>query len=206
MGQLYAFNLDEFFKNYGIKNYVETGTGEGISLEYAAKYPFKNLYTIDIDGELVASGKQKFKTDSRISFFHDYSTAAFLDIFTSIKNEPTLFFLDAHFPFADFGKMSYEESIRTFKEIAFPLKTELELIKQNRKNENDVIIIDDFILYDPIGDYATIKEGIVWKYEWLQKELNLETNASFIYDLFGDTHKFEKDLRHQGYLILTPKL
>ncbi len=101
--------------------------------------------------------------------------------------------------------MSYEESIRTFNETAFPLKEEIEIIQQYKNFKNDIIIIDDFIIYEE-GDYDTIKEGITWKYQWLQKELNLETNSKFIYDVFNDTHNFKKDIRHQGYLVITPKL
>ncbi len=26
------------------------------------------------------------------------------------------------------------------------------------------------------------------------------------YDVFNDTHNFKKDIRHQGYLVITPKL
>ena len=41
---------------------------------------------------------------------------------------PTLFFLDAHFPGADFHKCSYEESIREHKQDAFPLEEEVDII------------------------------------------------------------------------------
>ena len=50
-----------------------------------------------------------------------------------------------------------------------------------------------------------IEEGIVWEYEWLQDELNLQTSSNFLYDKFEKTHDFRKDLRDQGYLIITPK-
>ena len=60
------------------------------------------------------------------------------------------------------------------------------------------------MLYED-GDYDSIKEGVVWKYGWLQEEMNLETSSSFLYDLFKDTHDLKKDLRHQGYMIMVPK-
>ena len=204
MGELHAFKLEEYFEKFKIENYIETGTGQGISLSYALKYPFKNLYSIDIDDELIATAKKKF-TDPRLELIHNYSTNGIYDIVQKTKDIPTIFFLDAHFPGADFGKMSYEESIRTFNETAFPLKEEIEIIQQYKNFKNDIIIIDDFIIYEE-GDYDTIKVGITWKYQWLQKELNLETNSKFIYDVFNDTHNFKKDIRHQGYLVITPKL
>jgi hypothetical protein len=39
----------------------------------------------------------------------------------------------------------------------------------------------------------------------LQEELDLKTNSQFIYDMFEKTHDLTKDLRSQGYLIITPK-
>ena len=204
MGELHAFKLESYFKEFNIENYVETGTGQGISLTYALKYPFKKLYSIDIDEELIKTAKEKFN-DPRLELVHNYSTNGIYEIVQNTKDIPTIFFLDAHFPGADFGKMSYEESIRTFNETAFPLKEEIEIIKQYKNFKNDVIIIDDFIIYEE-GDYDTIKEGITWRYQWLQKELNLETNSKFIYDIFGQTHNFKKDIRHQGYLVITPKI
>lgn len=206
MGQITAFNLQNFIDDFGIQIYFETGTGEGVSLEYAAQFPFKQLYSVDIDGELVEKSKQKFKDVDNIKIIHDYSSNAIKEFIPNIdKKSPTLFFLDAHFPGADFHKLTYEQSIRQFKKDAFPLEEELNEIIKSRDTSNDVIIIDDFILYEPEGDYETIKQGIVWKYKWLQEELNLETNSAFIYELFNSTHNFVKDERHQGYLIIKPK-
>jgi hypothetical protein len=122
------------------------------------------------------------------------------------KDVSVLFFLDAHFPGADFHKMTYEESIRQYQEEAFPLENELRIIKSLRDISKDVFIIDDFVLYDKDKNYESIKRGQVWQYEWLQQELNIKTESGFIFDLFSETHNFEKDYRHQGYLIMTPKL
>jgi hypothetical protein len=69
---------------------------------------------------------------------------------------------------------------------------------------NDVIIIDDFILYEE-GDYDCINYNCTWQYGWLQDELNLNTSSKFLYDAFEKTHDIKKDLRSQGYLIITPK-
>jgi hypothetical protein len=114
-----------------------------------------------------------------------------------------LWFLDAHFPGADFHKLTYEESIRHFKQVAFPLESEIRKLTTLRDCSRDVFILDDFIIYEP-GNYECIKGGMVWKYGWLQEELGLQTNSQFIYDLLGSTHTFTKDTRHQGYLVITP--
>jgi len=206
MGQLTAFNLNEFINEFDVKTYFETGTGVGISLDYANKFNFDKIYSIDIDSELIENSKKKFGSINKINLINDLSKNALNKILPTLNNEePILFFLDAHFPGADFHKISYEESIRTYKEDAFPLEQELNIIKSIRNNSKDVIIIDDFILYEKSGNYETIKEGVIWKYDWLQEELNLKTESVFIYNLFKETHDFKKDERHQGYLIITPK-
>jgi len=43
------------------------------------------------------------------------------------------------------------------------------------------------------------------EYDWLQEELNLQTDSKFLYEKFEKTHEFKVDLRSQGYLIITPK-
>jgi hypothetical protein len=205
MGQITAFDLNEFITNYNTTIYFETGTGIGESLGYANNYNFKKLYTVDIDEELSDKIKKKYKGNDKIVVTCDYSTNAITNDLPKIpKEENILFFLDAHFPGADFHKISYEESIRQYKKDAFPLEQELKLIISNRNVSNDVFVIDDFMLYES-GDYDSIKEGVIWKYNWLQEELNIKTESYFIYELFKDTHDFKKDTRHQGYLVITPK-
>jgi hypothetical protein len=83
---------------------------------------------------------------------------------------------------------------------AFPLEDEINIIKSKRDTSQDVFVIDDFSLYEE-GQY----DSAVWKYQWLQEELNLQTDSAFIYKAFEKTHKIEKDMRHQGYLLVTPK-
>ena len=205
MGALYAFELQEFIDKYNVKIYFETGTGEGISLKHALRYQFDELYSVDIDKELIRRSlvlKQKRKNLRLIS---GKSTEVIEKYVPQIDDSsPVLFFLDAHFPGADFHKISYEQSIRHFKQDAFPLEEEVNAILRDRDVSKDVFIIDDFMLYED-GDYDSIKEGVVWKYGWLQEEMNLETSSSFLYDLFKDTHDLKKDLRHQGYMIMVPK-
>jgi len=206
MGQITTFDLNTFINKHKIKIYFETGTGECVSLEYAHKYNFETIYSVDLDSELYNSAVKRFGENENIILINDYSTSAISQIIPNLdKNTPILFFLDAHFPGADFHKMTYEESIRTYKEQAFPLEDEIKLITSLRDCKNDVFIIDDFVLYDKNSDYESIKNGQTWQYEWLQKELNISTSSNFIYDIFSNTHNLEKDYRHQGYLIITPK-
>ena len=53
MGEITAFDLSVLKNKYEIKNYVETGTGEAVSLQYALKFGFSKYYTVDIDEDLI---------------------------------------------------------------------------------------------------------------------------------------------------------
>jgi hypothetical protein len=206
MGQITTFDLNEFIKNYNTRVYVETGTGEGVSLSYAQSFDFDKLYSVDIDKDLIESAKNKFSANLKISLINDLSKNALEVILQELDPEiPTIFFLDAHFPGADFHKISYEESIRQYKKDAFPLEDEIKIISNKRDLSKDVFVIDDFVLYDYSSEYDSVKHGQVWQYKWLQDELNLPTESKFIFDLFDKTHTLEKDFRHQGYLIIKPK-
>ncbi len=202
MGSLKHFNLNQYITQHNCNIYVETGTGVGDCLEHATTFPFEQYYTVDIDGELVEKAKTKFTSLSNVNVIHNYSTEFLTELVPNLPPEfPVLFFLDAHFPGADFHKMTYEESIREFKEEAFPLLNEINIIKKHRDISKDVFIIDDWKLYD-----ENLKcEHPEWAYRDLQQELELITTPEKIMGLFSNTHSFKIDLKHQGYLIVTPK-
>ena len=206
MGLLREHKLTEYIDRYNLKYYFETGTGKAECLEYALRYPFEEYWTVDIDEDLIEESFNKFKNMSKnINLLIGKSTEILDEYVPQIpKESPTLFYLDAHFPGADFQKCTYEESIREHKKDAFPLEEEVDVILEKRDISKDVFIIDDLVLYEE-GDFECLKVGCVWEYGWLQEELDLKTDSKFLYEKFEKTHDFKKDLRSQGYLIITPK-
>jgi hypothetical protein len=200
MGEINIFDLTPYVEKHNCKTYFETGTGKGVCLSHALNFDFEKFYSVDLDEELVNDAKNRF-VGYPLTLINDYSSKALEQYTPTLDQEPVFFFLDAHFPGADFHKMSYEESIRTYKDEAFPLHQELTTIKKFRNTDKDVFLIDDFKLYEE-GDY----EFGGWAYSGLQEELGLVTKSQFIYDLFKDTHTFEKSLRHQGFLFIIPKI
>ena len=201
MGELNIFNLEHFNTKHNCEIYVETGTGIGVCLSHMLKYKFKKYYSIDIDGDLIEQAKNTF-TDNRIKFIHDYSFQALDKLVPKLPTDKSvLFFLDAHFPGADFGKTTYEDSIKEFKEEAFPLFKEIKMIKKHRDISNDCFIIDDWKLYDKDKEY----EMPGWEYAELQESLGLNISKDIILDNFKETHNYEVNLRHQGFLFVTPK-
>lgn len=206
MGCLKEHKLNDYIEKYDLKYYFETGTGKGECLSYATNHNFQQYYTVDIDEDLVKYCYEKLKSSNKnIEFLVGKSTEILEEYVPQIpKDSATLFFLDAHFPGADFHKCTYEESIRKYQKDAFPLEEEVDIILKGRDISKDVFIIDDFVLYED-GEYDCLNYGCVWEYDWLQEELDLKTNSKFLYDTFKDTHNLKKDLRSQGYLIITPK-
>ena len=202
MGDLSIFNLSDYVDKYGCKTYIETGTGQAVCLTYATNYGFNKFYSIDLDGDLIEEAKSKFISNKKVELIHDYSTEGLKYVCSLLpEGESVLFFLDAHFPGADFHKMTYEESMTEFQNQSFPLAEEIKSIKDNRDITNDYFIVDDWKLYDRTKNY----EYPEWEYEDVQKRLGLETNGSKIISEFGDTHTHEVSLRHQGFLFLNPK-
>ena len=206
MGLLREHKLTDYINKYNLKYYFETGTGKAECLEYALRYPFEEYWTVDIDEDLIEESFNKFRNMSKnINLLIGKSTEIIDEYVPQIpKESPTLFYLDAHFPGADFQKCTYEESIREHKKDAFPLEEEVDVILEKRDISKDVFIIDDLVLYEE-GDFECLKVGCVWEYGWLQEELDLKTDSKFLYEKFEKTHDFKKDLRSQGYLIITPK-
>ena len=144
MGLLKQHKLTDYIDRYNLKYYFETGTGKAECLEYALRYPFEEYWTVDIDEDLIEESFNKFKNMSKnINLLIGKSTEILDEYVPQIpKESPTLFYLDAHFPGADFQKCTYEESIREHKKDAFPLEEEVDVILEKRDISKDVFIGD----------------------------------------------------------------
>ena len=146
--------------------YVETGTGHCTSLFAALRSKlFKKCYSIDID-PLIVEDARALLPKAEILLGESVFTLNSL-----LKNELTqynsiLFFLDAHFPKADYFGAAYDINAPN----AIPLKEELTLIYNYRKNCKDVIICDDARIYSDkyawqAGQYFLVKEGCDWLFK-----------------------------------------
>jgi hypothetical protein len=108
-------------------------------------------------------------------------------------DKPSLFFLDAHFPGADFGYKTYEEEKN--KDIRIPLEKELETLKKFKFINKSYLIIDDLRIYED----GPFENGI-----WDKRFLLGGENIDFIY-YYKETHFIEKNYQKQGFIILKPK-
>lgn len=180
MGILRDFDLGI----YDCDIYVETGTGACATLSKALK-TFNKCYSIDLDKDIVLAAKAQYPT---ATIMHGLSTTMLEKLLKTklSANDKVLFFLDAHFPGADYRHAKYDVAAPN----AVPLKEELQLIKKYRPTSKDVIICDDARIYT----LANFESGNV---EWLQ----VPGGYDFVYDIFPKA-KITLDLAEHGYIII----
>jgi hypothetical protein len=193
MGELFLHNLNYYNTNFNCRNFVETGTGKGSGLSHALKYGFEKIYSIEYIKELYEECMSKFN-DDRLTLINDNSLNGLEKVLEELDERPTLFWLDAHFPGADFVFNDYDH-LKEDESLHMPLVKEIQTIHKNRSQCSDVFIIDDLQLYEE-GPFELYNGDFVEKYG--NKDITPAT------DLFKDTHNFTRDRRHQGFLILTP--
>ena len=198
MGHVQAFDIQELINSFDIQGYIETGTGIGDSLSHALKFPFKKIYSIEYDTELFNKAISSF-IDPRLEIINDLSKNALPKILSEIDNDDIfLFFLDAHFPGADFGKAPdrYQKSLKKYGEAALPLEDELKIIHEMRPLHKDILIIDDVWIYEK-GPF----EGGNWK----ERDKLSIGDMGFVAGIFKDLYNITKIYKQQGYLLLTPR-
>ena len=191
MGRInHPINLEKLVKVLNLKNFVESGTGDCSSMKIAADLNlFENLYGIDLDEDLYNRAVSMFK--SSVKMYNGYSKDEMLKIVGELSDRPTLFWLDAHFPGADYKGAKYDAEKDDSKRI--PLEAELKIISENRDITNDVFIIDDLRIY------ADLPGG-----SWEFRSTAGAENHDFIETLIGKTHLLVEHHRDQGYMLGFP--
>lgn len=190
MGDLFIHDLSKFNCNV----FIETGTGRGTGLLYAMRFNFNKLFSIEINEQLHLQAKRKFMSDK--VFLSNGPTEEKLPAILSLikKEDKILFWLDAHFPGADFQLGSYDDVLPD--NIKLPLTVEMEIIYKYRKDCKDSFIIDDLQLFED-GEYE-----FKFEKEFIDKH---KRSNEFIYKMYGETHNIVKNYQHQGFLLITPK-
>lgn len=199
MGSIARFNLGLMSCLFNCKVFVETGTGAGAGLEHVLRFKnFRLLYSCEIMTSLFNQAQEKLFQHSRVKIINSASGPYLKALMPVIDSRATvLFWLDAHFPGADYGLRSYCDEIDTNTRL--PLEVELLTICQLRRDFNDVIVIDDLRIYE---DGPFQNGNLPSEYNTLSKE---QRSIDFVYRLFNRTHKIIKDYQDEGYLILIPK-
>ena len=194
MGQLnQAIQIKNVLDFYDIKNFVETGTGKAEVVQTVVEADDTlNIHTIEVIPEIYDKNKINFSYLKDVNWHLGTSFDILPEILPDLKGT-TLFWMDAHFPGADFGLSSYGDEKDDDKRL--PLKKELETIVENRDVSNDVFVIDDLRIYEdgPFGDG-----------NWEDREKYGGDGIEFIEELFDETHYVVKSYNAQGSILLFP--
>ena len=194
MGQLnQAIQIKNVLDFYDIKNFVETGTGQAEVVQTVVEADDTlNVHTIEVIPEIYDKNKINFSYLKDVNWHLGTSFDILPEILPDLKGS-TLFWMDAHFPGADFGLSSYGDEKDDDKRL--PLKKELETIVANRDVTNDGFVIDDLRIYEdgPFGDG-----------NWEDREKYGGDGIEFIEELFDETHYVVKSYNAQGSILLFP--
>jgi len=201
VGQLAHFDLTGLADRFGLRSFIETGTGRGDSLAYACRFspPLTRLHSCEVHPALAAAAVSRFAGNPLVQV-HSLRSTAFLDrLLPVLPDRPALFWLDAHFPGADYGLAPYDDTLDPA--VRLPLRSELDLIHLLRPlaASRDVILIDDARIWLdlPFGS-GPLPDDI-------RPLCPAGRDIAFIQDLFNGTHDIHVDLSHEGYVMLTPR-
>jgi len=136
-----AVKLAEFVN---ADTFIETGTYSGKTTKWAAT-KFKEVHTIELSETLFAQYGKGLSSIGNITPYFGDSRNILPEILTAIHGN-ILFWLDAH----------YSAGVTAGKEDPCPLLAELEMIL--RRNNDDIILIDDARCVDGTGGWPTISE------------------------------------------------
>lgn len=194
MGQLSeAIQVKNVLEFYNIENFIETGTGaaEVVRSVYDINKNL-NIHTIEIVEKIYNQNKKSCSHLKNINWHLGQSSEILPQILPNLIGN-TLFWLDAHFPGADFGMASYGDELDLDRRL--PLQSELNLIVKNRDVSNDVFVIDDLRIYE---------DGPFESGSWKDRKKYGADGIGFVDQLFGDTHYVVKSYNKQGFIILFP--
>ena len=149
---------DSLLKEHLSDVFFETGTHLGGGITLAVSVGFKEIYSIDINQQLVSSAQEKFKDNENIHIFQGSSASLLFDICSSISSDKKItFWLDGH----------YHNSTDN-DDNNFPILRELEQIAKLPSNTH-TILIDDVRLFG----------GLLKHTKEMVEEKVLEVNPSY---------------------------
>jgi hypothetical protein len=194
MGQLNeAIKVKNVLNFYNIENFVETGTGAAEVVRSVSNIDEKvNIHTIEIIEEIYNKNVFNYSKFKNINWHFGQSSEILPQILPELSGN-TLFWMDAHFPGADFGMASYGDEPDLSKRL--PLQSELEIIVNSRDVSNDVFVIDDLRIYED----GPFEDGC-----WSDRKKYGADGIDFVEKLFDETHYVIRSYSKQGFIILFP--
>ncbi len=185
MGELSDFQLDRLIADYGCRFLIETGTGEGVDIEFAGTFPFEHVYSIEKSHKLAITVAFRNAMNQKMTIIHGHAERGLKMVLEEIPLEvPVMFWLDTHPTFEDAQPSS-------------PLERELRVIAGLRDTARDIFIVDDLRLYED----GAFEDGPC------PPDLAAPSafrDLHFVEDILGATHQVNRLVRRTGYLCAFP--
>lgn len=196
MGTLAHFHIDVMRKRHGLVSFVETGTGAGAGVLQAVKAGFGAIHSVEVVDELVEAARRQFQKVPAVKIWRGASSGVLPLILKELPEGPALFWLDAHFPGADYGLGEYEGE----KDLArrLPLEEEVAIIRRHREGQRDILLIDDARIYQP-GPYGAGDLPADWP-----PLAGVKRSLDFVREAYSRTHGVVVDYAQQGYVMVVP--
>lgn len=188
------------WRTHHFTQWVETGVGGYPHCSLTCGFVFEcTCYSCDISNEFVESARRRFGPDSRVNVMEMESQAFLRGTIQALLNDgPTVFFLDAHYPWMPDYRNDPEKAAAV---ASFPVWDELQIIKEHRDYARDIILCDDMRgIVDP--------ENPRWDAGELPKEhplANSEHSWREYTSLFNDTHVAVLWPEFEGVLAYLPR-
>ncbi len=197
MGVLSDFDLAGLIGQYGCRYLIETGTDLGKGVDFAAQYPFDQIYSIEAKHALALQAGLRFAKNPSITIIHGKNERGLREALEEIPAEaPVIYWLDGHSPGVALpAGANLEEKTEEFR---LPLERELRLLAGLRDISRDVFLIDDLRLYED----GAFEDGPCPAEHRLAPEYR---HTRFVDDLLGATHRVARTLRRTGYLCAYPQ-
>lgn len=197
MGHVRRFAVEELADSYGITTFVETGTGRGDGLA-AVLDSFDDLLSCEMHSDVWKFVEQRFALMPHVRLFHCQSDVFMADVCRILpQRAPLMFWLDAHFPGADYGYAAFTAEANG--DIRLPLQWELQAIVRYRPHHRDVILIDDARIWlDGPFAHGNVPADF-------RAVCPAARNIDFITRAFEKTHHIDVLYEHEGYIRMLPK-
>ena len=206
MGSIRTFDLKQIRQNCNITTFVETGTLYGEGVDCALEYGFDKVFSIEFDDNLFTTASSKYINNDSVTILKGSSSDVLPELIKDIDTN-ILFWLDAHFPGADAGKVSYRECCESLEyNVNLPLQAELKAIADRCKQYKDVIILDDLWMWED-GEYGAgnMDSHCQAHGHDITREFVIgDKSLTPMIQPFTDTHHEKRIYDHQGYLAILP--
>lgn len=136
----------EILVNFKNTVFVETGSHEGDTIQFALDCGFKRVISIELSKHYFEKCKTRFNGNDKVSLYHGDSAEVLNSIIEKVDEKMT-FWLDGHYSglIENIGRELPGDT--AFGKFEFPIMQELEAIEKH-KIKNNTILIDDIRCWD----------------------------------------------------------